>query len=63
MEYKGAKLQRSQQNGNCDLQEGLGLGWREVAGDWECGIEQVDSIDLVNSSSCIKFKIITHLLR
>ena len=56
MECKGAKLQRSQQNGNCDLQEGSGLGWTEVAGDWECGIEKVDPMDLVRSSGCIKFR-------
>ena len=52
VECKDAQLKLSRQNGNCDLREGSGLGWREMAGDWECGIEKVDPMDFVSSSGC-----------
>ena len=53
MEYRGAELQLLQRNGSCDLQEGLRLGWREVAGVWEYGIERADPADQVSSKLCI----------
>ena len=48
MECRAAKLQLWRQNGSYDLREGLGFGWREVAGDWECEIERVEAKDLVS---------------
>ena len=60
VECKGAKLKLSQQNGDCDLREGSGLGWKEVAGDWECGTEKVGPMDLVSPSGFIKTRKIAH---
>lgn len=59
-ECKGAKLKLPRQNGNCDLREGSGLGWKEGAGDWECGIGKVNPMDIVSSSGCLEFRKIAH---
>lgn len=59
-EYKGAKQKLSRQNENCDLREGLGWGWKEGVGDWECGIEKVDPVYIVSFSGCLECRKIAH---
>lgn len=54
VECKGVKLQPWRQNGNCDLREGLGLGRREVYGDWESGSERADPMHFVSSPDFVK---------
>ena len=54
MEYSAVKLQMWRQNENCDLREGPGLGRREVADDWKCGIGGVDPKDPVSSTAGTK---------